>query len=78
MQEGKIAKWNIKEGDEYQEGDSLCEIETDKATVSFDASEKGVLAKIIVESGNSLKIGETLAVSVKKKADADKFKNFTL
>lgn len=35
MSEGKIVKWNVKEGQAYNEGDSLCDIETDKATVAF-------------------------------------------
>lgn len=35
MSEGKIIKWNVKEGQAYNEGDSLCDIETDKATVAF-------------------------------------------
>jgi pyruvate dehydrogenase E2 component (dihydrolipoamide acetyltransferase) len=37
MTEGKIVKWNVKEGDAFGPGDSLCSIETDKATVDFEA-----------------------------------------
>ena len=47
MSEGKILSWKIKEGDEFTAGDALCDIETDKATVTYEASEKGVLAKIL-------------------------------
>ena len=50
MTEGKIVKWNIKEGESFGPGDSLCSIETDKATVDFEAQEKGILAKIIANS----------------------------
>lgn len=77
MTDGKIVKWTIKEGDEFDEGDALCEIETDKATVPFEASEKGVLAKILADDNKSYQVGDTLAVSVKKKEDVSKFSDFT-
>ena len=77
MTEGKIINWKIKEGDSFSEGDALCEIETDKATVAFEASEKGVLAKITAPNNELLPVGSTLGVSVKKKDDVDKFKNYT-
>ena len=69
MTEGKIVKWNIKEGDSYSEGDSLVDIETDKATVAFEATDSGVLAKIIAKEGSQLQVGDALGISVKNKGD---------
>ena len=51
METGKLAEWCIKEGDHVYEGDMICNVETDKAVVAFDATEEGYLAKIIVEAG---------------------------
>lgn len=51
METGSIAKWNLNEGDKFEPGSSLCEVETDKATVSFDATEEGYIAKILLRSG---------------------------
>lgn len=47
MKEGKILKWLKKEGDEVGPGDSIAEIETDKATMTFDVQEKGFIAKMV-------------------------------
>lgn len=51
MEEGKLAKWLVKEGDKVSAGDILAEIETDKATMEFEAVDEGILAKIIVAEG---------------------------
>lgn len=51
METGSISRWNVKEGDRFEAGTSLCDVETDKATVSFDATEEGFLAKILVGTG---------------------------
>jgi pyruvate/2-oxoglutarate dehydrogenase complex dihydrolipoamide acyltransferase (E2) component len=51
MESGSISKWNLKEGDRFEPGTSLCDVETDKAVVSFDATDEGYLAKILVGSG---------------------------
>lgn len=48
MTEGTIVKWMKKEGDAVAPGDVLCEIQTDKAVMSFEVEEEGILAKIIV------------------------------
>lgn len=48
MTEGKIVKWLKKEGDTISPGDVLCEIQTDKAIMSFETEEEGILAKILV------------------------------
>ena len=51
METGSIARWNIKEGDKFDAGVAICEVETDKATVTYDATEEGYLAKILVGLG---------------------------
>ena len=48
MEAGTIVKWHKKEGDQVAPGDMLCEIQTDKAVVSLDTEEEGILAKIVV------------------------------
>ena len=52
MTNGYISKWNLKEGDRFDVGTVICEVETiDSATVSYDATDSGYLAKILVEAG---------------------------
>ena len=52
MEEGKLAKWNIKEGDKVSAGDVIAEIETDKATMEVEAVDEGVLGRILVSEGS--------------------------
>ena len=51
MEEGTLAKWLVKEGDTVSSGDLLAEIETDKATMEFEAVDEGVIGKILVAEG---------------------------
>ena len=51
MQQGNIASWKVKEGDEVASGDVIAEVETDKATVDFDTQDDGVIAKILMPEG---------------------------
>src|SRR5665213_3595412 len=51
MEEGKLAKWHVKEGDTVKPGDILAEIETDKATMEFEAVDAGRISKILVAEG---------------------------
>jgi pyruvate dehydrogenase E2 component (dihydrolipoamide acetyltransferase) len=51
MEEGTLAKWLVKEGDTVSAGDLLAEIETDKATMEFEAVDEGVIGKILVAEG---------------------------
>ncbi|EKU20723.1 dihydrolipoyllysine-residue acetyltransferase component 1 of pyruvate dehydrogenase complex [Nannochloropsis gaditana CCMP526] len=53
MTHGNVAVWHKKEGDEIGPGDALCDIETDKATMAFEAQDEGAVAKILVEEGTS-------------------------
>ena len=51
MEEGTLSKWDIKEGDKVSPGDTVAEIETDKATMEVDAADEGTLAIIVVPAG---------------------------
>ncbi len=51
MEEGKLAKWHVKEGDEVRSGDVLAEIETDKATMEVEAPDDGTIDKLLVAEG---------------------------
>ena len=76
---GTIAKWNLKEGDSFSAGTAICEVETDKATVTFDSQDDGFLAKILIESGsNEIKVGQPIMVTVDDQADVAAFANFTV
>ncbi|MFN6936582.1 MAG: biotin/lipoyl-containing protein, partial [Tsuneonella sp.] len=62
MEEGTLAKWLVKEGDSVSAGDILAEIETDKATMEFEAVDEGTIGKIIVAEGTeNVKVGEVIA-----------------
>ena len=63
MEEGTLAKWLVKEGDTVKSGDILAEIETDKATMEFEAIDDGVIGKILVAEGTEgVKVGTVIAV----------------
>ncbi|MBP0480984.1 pyruvate dehydrogenase complex dihydrolipoamide acetyltransferase [Sagittula salina] len=63
MEEGTLAKWLVKEGDAVASGDVLAEIETDKATMEFEAVDEGVIVKITVAEGTAdVKVGTVIAV----------------
>lgn len=63
MEEGTLAKWLIKEGDEVKSGDIMAEIETDKATMEFEAVDEGVVEKILIAEGtDGVKVGTVIAV----------------
>jgi pyruvate dehydrogenase E2 component (dihydrolipoamide acetyltransferase) len=63
MEEGTLAKWLVKEGDAVKSGDLLAEIETDKATMEFEAVDEGVIGKILVAEGtDNVKVGTVIAV----------------
>ena len=63
MEEGTLAKWHVKEGDNVSSGDILAEIETDKATMEFEAVEEGVIGKIVIAEGTEgVKVNAVIAV----------------
>ena len=62
MEEGTLAKWLVKEGDEVRSGDILAEIETDKATMEFEAVDEGKIGKIMIAEGTEgVKVGTVIA-----------------
>jgi pyruvate dehydrogenase E1 component beta subunit len=71
MEEGTLAKWLVKEGDEVKSGDILAEIETDKATMEFEAVDEGTIAKIVIPEGtDEVKVGTVIAVLAADGEDA--------
>ncbi|MCT4333351.1 pyruvate dehydrogenase complex dihydrolipoamide acetyltransferase [Paracoccus sp. YLB-12] len=72
MEEGTLAKWLVKEGDEVKSGDILAEIETDKATMEFEAVDEGTVGKILVEEGSAgVKVNTPIAVLLEEGESAD-------
>jgi len=63
MEEGTLARWLVKEGDKVSSGDLLAEIETDKATMEFEAVDEGIVTKILVAEGtDGVKVGTVIAM----------------
>jgi pyruvate dehydrogenase E2 component (dihydrolipoamide acetyltransferase) len=72
MEEGTLAKWLVKPGDEIRSGDIMAEIETDKATMEFEAVDEGTLVSIAVEEGTeNVSVGTVIAVLAEEGEDAD-------
>jgi pyruvate dehydrogenase E1 component beta subunit len=72
MEEGTLAKWMVKEGDTVKSGDILAEIETDKATMEFEAVDEGVIGKILIAEGTeSIKVNSAIAVLLEDGESAD-------
>ncbi|XP_041853352.1 pyruvate dehydrogenase protein X component, mitochondrial [Melanotaenia boesemani] len=70
MEEGNIVKWLKKEGEAVAAGDALCEIETDKAVVTMESNDDGVLAKILMEEGSrNVRLGTLIALMVEEGQD---------
>ena len=75
MEEGTLAKWLVKEGDSVQSGDLLAEIETDKATMEFEAIDEGTVAQILVPEGtDNVKVGTIIAIIAVEGEDASSAK----
>lgn len=71
MEEGKLAKWLVKEGDAVTSGDLLAEIETDKATMEVEAVDEGTVGKLLVAEGtDAVKVNEVIAVLLEEGEDA--------
>ena len=72
MEEGTLAKWMVKEGDTVSSGDILAEIETDKATMEFEAVDEGTIGKILIEEGTEgVKVNTAIAVLLEEGESAD-------
>ena len=73
MEEGTLAKWLVKEGDSVSSGDILAEIETDKATMEFEAVDEGVVGKILIPEGtDGVKVGTVIALIQGEDDEADR------
>jgi pyruvate dehydrogenase E2 component (dihydrolipoamide acetyltransferase) len=71
MEEGTLAKWLVKEGDVVKSGQILAEIETDKATMEFEAVDEGVVGKILIAEGTAgVKVNTPIAVLLEEGEDA--------
>ena len=67
MEEGTLAKWLVKEGDEVKSGDIIAEIETDKATMEFEAVDEGIVGKIVIAEGTEgVKVNSLIAILVEE------------
>ncbi len=72
MEEGTLAKWLVKEGDSVSSGDLLAEIETDKATMEFEAVDEGIVGKLMVSEGTeAVKVNTVIAVLLEDGESAD-------
>ncbi|WP_095589861.1 pyruvate dehydrogenase complex E1 component subunit beta [Actibacterium ureilyticum] len=72
MEEGTLAKWLVAEGDTVSSGDILAEIETDKATMEFEAVDEGIVGKLLVAEGTAgVKVNTPIAMLVEEGEDAD-------
>ncbi|MBD9526907.1 pyruvate dehydrogenase complex dihydrolipoamide acetyltransferase [Paracoccus sp. PAR01] len=72
MEEGTLAKWLVKEGDEVKSGDVIAEIETDKATMEFEAVDEGKIGKILIAEGTAgVKVNTAIAVLLEEGESAD-------
>ena len=71
MEEGKLAKWHVKEGDSVSSGDVIAEIETDKATMEVEAVDEGKIGKIMVAEGtDNVKVNAVIAVLLQEGEEA--------
>ena len=72
MEEGTLAKWLVKEGDTVSSGDVMCEIETDKATMEFEAVDEGTIGKIVIAEGTEgVKVNAVIAILLEEGESAD-------
>jgi len=72
MEEGTLAKWHVKEGDTVSSGDIMAEIETDKATMEFEAVDEGVIGKILIAEGTEgVKVNTAIAILLEDGESAD-------
>ena len=81
MEEGTLAKWLVKEGDRIQSGDLIAEIETDKATMEFEAVDEGIIGKLLVTEGSEgVKVNSPIAIILDDGEDLEvqKKKDITL
>ena len=79
MEAGAIASWAKEEGESFGAGEVLCSVETDKATVDFEAQDEGVVAKILVAAGpDEIQCGEPILITVEDEGDVAAFKDYVV
>ena len=78
MEEGTLAKWIVKEGDNVQSGDIMAEIETDKATMEFEAVDEGIIGKILIPEGTeNVSVNTTIALLLEDGEDVSALESET-
>lgn len=79
MESGTIASWMLKEGEAFAAGDVLCSVETDKATVDFEAQDEGIVAKILAEAGPAdIPCGDPILITVEDQDDVAAFADYVV
>ncbi|EQC28434.1 hypothetical protein SDRG_13762 [Saprolegnia diclina VS20] len=79
MEQGNLAKWNMKEGDAISAGDIICQIETDKAIVDYEAQDDMFLARILVPEGaEGINVGQPIMITVEDAGDVGAFANYVV
>jgi len=77
MESGTVSEWIVAEGSSFAAGEVICSVETDKATVDFEAQDDGVVAKHLVEAGSGeIPCGTPIMVTVEEEGDVAAFKDF--
>eukprot|EP00729_Bicosta_minor_P008975 gene8975-32130_t len=76
MEEGTLVNWNVEVGEEVGAGDSLADIETDKAVMSFDSSEDGYIAKFLLDNGTQAKVGVPVLILCEEEEDIAAFADY--
>eukprot|EP00210_Caulerpa_lentillifera_P007157 g6847.t1 len=77
MTRGSLLNWTVTEGSSVQPGETIAEIETDKATLDFEVVDDGIIAKLLVPAGTKdIEVGHPIAIFVNDKNDVSKFKNY--
>ena len=76
METGTIARWHVAEGDAFGAGDSIAEVETDKASMEWEMQDDGVVAKHLVAPGTEVAVGTPAVVLVEDAADVGAFADF--
>lgn len=76
MASGTVSEWKIDEGSAFQAGDSIAEIQTDKASIAFEAQDDGFIAKYLVQPGTEVNVGDPILVTVEDEEYVAAFANF--
>ena len=76
MESGSLAEWYVSEGDSFSAGDVIAKIETDKASIDFEAQDDGNVAKLLMEPGNDIPVGTPIMITVEEADDVEAFKDY--